>query len=133
MYMNKFQRIVDKEMQRWGFDVTVIRVVKGIYNPATSQATNTEIQIPCRAMIFDLTLQSNGTAYKSGTLIEAGDKQLLIQPNFSDGYFQHEEVERLEPNKDFVLIGNKKYKIITFKEINPSNSDSIIWDCYVRL
>ena len=33
-----------------------------------------------------------------------GDKQLLIQPNKSDNYYQDEEVVKLEPNKDYVII-----------------------------
>ena len=47
-------------MQRHGFDVSVVRVVKGTYNPTNSSIINSEQIIPCRAMMFDLTLQSNG-------------------------------------------------------------------------
>ena len=131
-YYQKYHRIVNKEMQRHGFDVSVVRVLKGTYNPTNSSIINTEQIIPCRAMMFDLTLQSNGDSTRYNTLIEMGDKQLLIQPNKSDNYYQDKEVVKLEPNKDYVIIDDRKYKIITFKQINPNNSDAIIWDCYIR-
>lgn len=131
--MDKFHRIVTKEMLRYGFECEVIRQNKGAYNPLTSSVDVTETRIPCRAMIFDLTLQSNGDYSKLGTLIQSGDKQILIQPNLSDGYYYDEEVIVLEPNKDYVQVGNKKYKIVTFKQLNPSSNEAVIWDCYVRL
>ena len=131
--MDKFARVVTKEMQRYGFDMSVVRQVKGAYNPSTSSAPITELEIPCRGIMFDLTLQSNGDQTKLGTLIQSGDKQILIQPSFSDGYYYDEEVMVLEPNKDYVQVGNKKYKIVTFKQLNPSSNEAVIWDCYVRL
>ena len=130
--MDKFARVVTKEMQRYGFDMSVVRQVKGAYNPATSSASITELEIPCRGIMFDLTLQSNGDQTKLGTLIEMGDKQLFIQPTEDDGFYYNNETGSLYPNQDRVKIGGKIYKILTFKQVNPSTLNSVLWECYIR-
>ncbi len=131
-YIDKYARVVSKEMDRLGTDVTLIRKVNGVYNPQTSSVTQTEIEVPCRGMLFDLTLQSNGDSTKPSSLIEMGDKQLLLQPNEDDGFYQENELGSIYPNKDVVRINGKIYKIITFKQINPSTTNSVLWDCYIR-
>lgn len=129
--MSKFAKVVSKEMQRYGFDLEIIRSTN-TYNPATSSATIQETSYPCRGIIFDLTLQSNGDQTKPNTLIEMGDKQLFIQPPKDDGWYQENEAEAIYPNKDKIKINGKLYKIVTFKQVNPSLSESVLWECYIR-
>ena len=64
-------------------------------------------------------------------MISQGDKQLFIQPD-DDGWYQDTEVDSIVPNRDKIRIGNKLYKVITFKQINPSTQDSVLFECYVR-
>ena len=95
-YYQKYHRIVNKEMQRHGFDVSVVCCKKVHTILLIRQSSILNRLYPCRAMMFDLTLQSNGDSTRYNTLIEMGDKQLLIQPNKSDNYYQDEEVVKLE-------------------------------------
>jgi hypothetical protein len=38
----------------------------------------------------------------------------------------------IQPNKDRIKIGNITYKIVTSKEVNPSLSNSVLIELYVR-
>lgn len=131
-YMDKYMRVVRKEMDRYGFDLTIIRQEDSAYDTATGAVVETLVEYPCRGIIFDLTLQSNGAQTKPNTLIEMGDKQLFIQPPKDDGWYQENEAEAIYPNKDKIKINGKLYKIVTFKQVNPSLSESVLWECYIR-
>lgn len=132
--MDKFMRVVKKEMDRYGCDVTIVRDLSSQddYDPVTGMTTVNLQEFDCRGILFDLTLQSNGDGYKHNTLISQGDKQLFIQPPDDDGWYQDTEVDSIVPNRDKIRIGNKLYKVITFKQINPSTQDSVLFECYVR-
>ena len=133
-FMDKFMRVVKKEMDRYGCDVTIIRDIssESDYDPVTGTTPQNIEEYPCRGILFDLTLQSNGDGYKHNTLISQGDKQLFIQPPEDDGWYQDNEATTIIPNKDSIRIGDKLYKVITFKQINPSTQDSVLFECYVR-
>ena len=132
--MDKFMRVVKKEMDRYGCNVTIIRDLSSQddYDPVTGMTPVNLKEFDCRGILFDLTLQSNGDGYKHNTLISQGDKQLFIQPTDDDGWYQDTEVDSIVPNRDKIRIGNKLYKVITFKQINPSTQDSVLFECYVR-
>jgi hypothetical protein len=81
--------------------------------------------------LFDLTLQSNGTSTFRSTLIEAGDKQLFIQPpvkSDNPNWITNEIV----PGRDTITIKGDSYDVVTFKEINPTTTNSILWELYIR-
>lgn len=130
--MEKYARVVRKEMDRYGFEITVIRQEDSTYDPATGTAVDVTTEFKCRGMLFDLTLQSNGTTTSKNSLITAGDKQLFIEPPDQDGWYQENEFDALKPERDQVLIGNDLYSIITVKQINPSTNCSVLYDCYIR-
>lgn len=132
-YLDKFTRIVKKEMDRYGFDLDIIRTTPSTeYDPLNPLAPAEETLFPCRGILFDLTLQSNGDTFRPNSLINAGDKQLFIQPPEDDGFYNTNETDVVLPNRDKIKIGNKMYKIITFKQLNPSATDSVLFECYIR-
>lgn len=131
MFVDKFVKVVTKEMSRYGTDVEIIRTTS-VYNPHYSTSTSSETIYPCRGILLDLTLQSNGDTTKPNSLIEMGDKQLFIQPTDDDGFYQDNETGSVFPNKDKIRINGKVYKVITFKQINPSTTNSVLWECYIR-
>lgn len=135
-YASPFDKVVVKYMARFGFDVNIVRNItdESEYDVSTGTYLVSEQLIPVRGMLWDLTLQSNGTSNVGKSLIEAGDKQLLIQPPAkSDKYYYSEFVSSdIVPGRDFVRINDDTYKIVTFKEYNPTASDSILWECYIR-
>ena len=64
LYLDKFVRVVKKEMDRYGFDLEIIRDTSTFeYDPVNPLAPATETLYPCRGILFDLTLQSNGDTF----------------------------------------------------------------------
>jgi len=131
-YVDKYVRVVKKEMDRMGFDIIIQRADQSIYDPATSTISNVVKEFECRGLLFDLNLQSNGDGTKYNTLIEAGDKQLFIQPPEDDGFYHTSNIDLIRPNKDTVKIGDRIYTIVTFKQLNPSTQNSVLFECYIR-
>ena len=133
LYLDKFVRVVKKEMDRYGFDLEIIRDTSTFeYDPVNPLALQQRRYILVGVILFDLTLQSNGDTFKPNSLINAGDKQLFIQPPEDDGFYNTNETDVVLPNRDKIKIGNKLYKIITFKQLNPSATDSVLFECYIR-
>ena len=133
-YIDKFVRVVKKEMDRYGCDITIIRDISTSddYIVQTSTAPVLEQEFPCRGILFERTLQSNGNGVYGNTLIEVGDKQLFIQPPEDDGFYQTNETDVIHPNRDRIRIGDKLYRVITFKQVNPSADNSVLFECYIR-
>ena len=118
-------------INRFGNIQYYIKRTTGVYNPATGEATVTEVEIPIKAVIMDLPLQSNGNTYKNGTLIEAGDKQCMFLPIERTNNNGVPPID-INPISDFVKINGENWKIITKKEYNPSTVENICVDLYIR-
>ena len=131
--MQVFDKVVDKYMSRYGFDIQ-IEYLTPASDYDTESGTIIEVKelVNARAMLFDMTLQSNGTGNFRSTLIEAGDKQLFIKPITKNTEYQDVLLETITPARDRIVIGGDKYKVVTFKEINPSTSNSCLWELYIR-
>lgn len=126
--MHDLELTVIEFMNESGF-VAFITRVSGEYDPELSTVVNTSKTIPVRAIILDLTLQSNGLGEKLGTDILAGDKQLFVQPpRGSSGPIPLQ----LDPGKDTVKVGTTVYKIVTVKEINTTGTYPILYELYIR-
>lgn len=117
-------------MDEMGGAATLIIQGEGEYNYETSQYETTETEVPVRAIMLDLTLQSNGLQTTSGTLIEMGDKRIFVQPaNKNDPLAV---MPKVHPNKDRIRMGGIVYKIITLKDTNPDTTNSVLLELYVR-
>lgn len=131
--MQVFDKVVDKYMSRYGFDIQ-IEYLSPESDYDTESGTIIEVKelVSARAMMFDMTLQSNGTGNFRSTLIEAGDKQLFIKPITKNSEYQDVTLDTITPARDRIVIGGDKYKVVTFKEVNPSTSNSCLWELYIR-
>jgi hypothetical protein len=106
-----------------GFTAYHVRT-SGEYNPATGSIVEVLKTIPVRAIILDLTLQSNGLTTKPHTEIVAGDKQLYIQPP-AQGLV-------INPSTDKIRVGTTDYDIVTTKELNPDSTVPLLYELYLR-
>jgi hypothetical protein len=122
--MDSFKRVVQNMMTRYGTTLTVIVCGDAVYNPATSESVPVETQYIVPGMVFDFTLQSNGAQTAPGTLVQVGDKQVFLQPTA--------DVPRLRAERDFVVLGDKRYKVVTYKETNPTTADNTLIELLVR-
>lgn len=127
-----FDRVVMNMMNRFGFTATYVQRTTSTsdYDPQTGEYTSIVTEYPVQAMLFDLTLQSNGLGNKINTLLEQGDKQLLVRP-YSKQFPLQDEFS-IHPVSDRIVINGVNYKIVTFKELNPSASDPILYELYIR-
>ena len=129
--LDGFHRTANNLITRFGSTQYYVKRTLGAYNPSTSEASVTEVEIPIKCVVMDLTLQSNGNTYRNGTLIEAGDKQCMFIPIEQSNNSGIPPLV-VDPTSDFIRINNEIWKIITSKETNPSTSENIYIDLYMR-
>lgn len=106
-----------------GGDATFRSREPGVYDPATGQVTVSERVFSVRGALMELTLQSNGLAFRTGTEIMAGDKQFYMEPP--------ETGVSVKPN-DQITMGGVTYTVFSVKAVDPSGAAPILYDLYVR-
>ena len=126
--MDDFDQVVLEFMNDYGFTATYLKASSATYNPATGENTITVTEIPVQAIQMDLPLTRNGSSTASGTLIQDGDKQLFIRPTEKSAILPL----IIDPAADRVRIGTLEWGIVTSKEINPSASNQILIELYIR-
>lgn len=130
--MNAFDRTVASMMSKFGTTGAIKVAVSESYDPATSENSVIYQDYPVNIMVFDYVRKSEGEGTQNNTLIKTGDKQVYVQPP------QKTEVAlalpHLNSNRDLLVIGDKVYKIVTVKQLNPSmvQENSILYELYIR-
>lgn len=128
--MGDFDQVVMEFFVDYGFTVTYLQASTASYNPATGENTVAVTEIPVEAIQLDLPLTRNGAATATGTLIQDGDKQLFIRPpNKTDA---NASALSVNPASDRVRIGATEWRIVTHKETNPTGSNQILIELYIR-
>ena len=120
----RLQATANRLLKGKGQSLTLTKVTAGTYNPATGGFTGagTSTQMAYGA-IFDY-----GTKQIDGTLIKAGDKQLLLSAFKTDGAALTAPVLG-----DTVSIGGVTYTLVEpLKEVNPAGT-VVMFDCNVRV
>jgi hypothetical protein len=130
--MNALDRTVASMMSKFGTTAYVSVAVSEEYDPATSENTVSYQDYLVNIMVFDYVRKSEGEGTEQNTLIKTGDKQVYVRPP------QKTEVglslPHLNANKDLLKIGDKLYKIVTVKQLNPSlaQDSCVLYELYVR-
>jgi hypothetical protein len=102
------------------------------YDTSTSENIVTFQDYAVNILVFDYVRKQEGMGTEKNTLVQTGDKQVYVQPP------QKTDVglplPHLSPNRDFLKVGDKIYKIITVKQYNPSLSTDgcIMYELYIR-
>lgn len=108
-----------------GGDATVIVPSQAAeYDYATSTMVNNVVNYPCRALVFDYLQKHDGIGGGNKSLIESGDRQMFLKPSA--------DLPRLRAKIDSVLWGNRKFTIATVKEVNPSGTNIILYELFIR-
>lgn len=101
---------VDAILAEVGQEVKVRTVISGAYDPSTGKPSTTSSDLPGTGAVFDFALHLSGTSFLPGTLILAGDKQLLLSP-----------VGVPEPQPGwFVIVGTVKWHVVATKTLAPA-------------
>ena len=122
-FYTRLQATANRLLKGKGQSITLTKITAGTYNPATGGFTGagTSTQAAYGA-IFDY-----GTKQIDGTLIKAGDKQLLLSAFKTDGSALTAPVLG-----DTVSIGGVTYTLVEpLKEVNPAGT-VVLFDVNLR-
>jgi hypothetical protein len=127
-----FDRVVANMVNKFGTTAYVSVAVSEVYDPLTSENVVTYQDYPVNAMLFDYVRKNEGEGEAQNTLIRTGDKQVYIQPPQKTDIGL--ALPHLSANRDFFKINDKIYKIVTVKQLNPSQQqvNCILYELYIR-
>jgi hypothetical protein len=127
-----FDRVVANMMSKLGTTACIKIIIDENYDTSTSENMITTHDYPVNVMFFDYVRKNEGIGSENGTLIQTGDKQVYVQPpqKNDDGL----PLPHFSANNSLLKFGDKLYKIITIKQINPSQTvnGSILYELYIR-
>lgn len=101
--------------------MTVRHRTTGEYDPATGAAAVTTTDEAGKGAVFDFGLHQSGQYFQPGTMIQAGDKQLLLSP-----------VGITAPKQgDEAIIGGVTWAIQSVKTTAPAG-EAVLYECLLR-
>lgn len=110
-----------KLLTKFGRTVTRRTYTAGAYDPATGTSTPTTADTSRIGALFDYNDKtSQGQQYVRGTLVIAGDKQLLL------------DAEGAAAATDHYIVGSAEYTVVSMAEINPAGTP-VMYDLHLRL
>ena len=105
-------------LAEFGQEVTLRNVTPGVYNPATSSTSApTETDVKYKGALFDF---GAGQTMERGTLIQAGDKKLLLDP-----------AAVVDPQDRVLDAAGVVYSIISIGEIKPAGT-RVLYNLHLR-
>lgn len=127
-FANEFDYVVAELIREAGGTGTLRVFTDGVY--VDGEVTRTSADYTVNIAINDFPQANSGEKSKFGTLIQADDKQLLMQPvNKADADATQPNIQA---NRDLVIINGTEWKILALKEINPSGVNAILFDMHLR-
>ena len=105
-----------KTLTKFGMDVVRRAFSAGVYDPATGLVTPTTADTTRKGALFDF---GAGQTLERGTLIQGGDKRLLLDATAT-----------VSP-QDHFIIGSAEYVIVSIGEINPAGT-VVLYDLHLR-
>jgi hypothetical protein len=107
-------------LAQFGRTVTRRAYAAGAYNAATGVSTPTTADTSRIGAVFDYSAQGRkGEQYAGGSLVKAGDLQLLLDPNGAADVSDH------------YLIGGVEYSVIGVSSVNPAGT-VVMYDLHLR-
>lgn len=103
-------------LTEFGMDVGRRSFTAGVYDPATGLVTPTTANTTRKGALFDF---GAGQTLERGTLIQGGDKRLLVDATAA-----------VTPQDHFIING-VEYVIVSIGEINPAGT-VVLYDLHLR-
>lgn len=127
-FLSQFDGVVRDMLGMSGGTGTLRVFTDGTY--IDGEITRTSTDYPVNIAINDFPQANSGMKSRFGTLIEADDKELFMQPiNKTD---PDATQPTIHANRDLVIINGTEWKILALKEINPSGVNAILFDMHLR-
>jgi len=126
-----FDKAAFEIVTEFGGPGTYVKTTLGDYDPSTSEAAVTVVEIPILVALLDLTRPNNGLGVmRNGTNeIIMADKEAYVVPPTKRG---NATLLPIDVTNDNIVVNNTTYSIVTMKEINPSGSDPLLYIFYLR-
>jgi len=105
-----------KSLTKYGQSVTRRSYTAGTYDPAAGLVTPTTTDTTRKGALFDF---GAGQTLERGTLIQGGDKRLLLDATAT-----------VSPQDHFIM-GALEYVIVSIGEINPAGT-VVLYDLHLR-
>lgn len=118
-----FNRVVLNMVTKYGGYSTLNVASAGSYDATTSRVVETNVQYQIRTLKFDYIPKKDGETTMPNTLIRSGDKQLFVLPSTAP---------IPNPKTDEVIYQGVRHSIITVKELNPSGSNLMLIELFIR-
>ena len=127
-FLSQFDNVVRDMLGLAGGTGTLRVFTDGVY--VDGEVTRTSVDYTVNIAINDFPQANSGEKSKFGTLIQADDKQLLMQPvNKADADATQPNIQA---NRDLIIINGTEWKILALKEINLSGVNAIWFDMHLR-
>lgn len=128
-FANEFDYVV-AELIREAGGTGNLRIFTDGVRDSEGDVTRTYTDYTVNIAINDFPQANSGEKSKFGTLIQADDKQLMMQPiNKAD---TDATQPNIQANRDLLIINGTEWKILALKEINPSGVNAILFDMHLR-
>jgi hypothetical protein len=111
----------DELLTEFGQSITLTHIAPGAYDPTTGSVTNTTTTQTGIGVVFDFGLHQSGTAFTAGSMIVAGDKQLLLSAV---------GIAAPVPG-DLATIGADVWTIASIKSTAPAGV-AVLYECQLR-
>lgn len=128
MSLADFDNVVLQMMDDFGATQTYVMSSQEEYDTETGTVSSVTTSVPVRMILMDLTLQSNGLSLKYGTEILTGDKEAYVQPPVKNSG----PALVITPGSDKLVVSGTTYTVVTFKEVNPTGTDPVLYTLYLR-
>lgn len=123
MVIDPLARTVLQMMSRFGGDAELIAHGESVYDPETSTVVASEERKQVRVMVFDYLPKTSGVGV-GDMLIQAGDKQVFLKPS--------NDIPAPKARVQNLMLKGTKYNIIMVKEVNPSGTNVLLYELFVR-
>lgn len=125
-----FDRVVMEFMNEMGFTATFVHQVSSTPNNTTNTPTVVTESTPVQAIRMELIRPTEGSGTKTATTIQDGDLTLFVRPTEKTNALA--SPLSIKPSTDKFIINGVTWKVVTVKEHNPSSSDCILYEFYIR-
>lgn len=124
-----FDAVAFELVTEFGGAGTYTTQAQGSYDPSTGSVVVTQTPVTVQLVLVDLTMNTSGLSTKYNTQILAGDKEAyMIPPQKLGG----DPLPQITPGQDLVKVGSITYTVLTFKEVNQTGTDPILYTLYLR-
>lgn len=118
-------------MKDFGSIMVYSHKVSESFDDTTNKTIPVFQDIEVEAIKMELVRPPEGSqGSKLGTLIQAGDQMLYVRPTEKSDIFA--DAMTVNPTSDRIKINGILWKIISCKSYDPSASDCVLYELYIR-